>query len=350
MYLIVVFIMSILSHGGLKSTIGYVINNIEKFIGIQMFIYYKTIYDYNRFKKILYSVISIWMYYCIKALFFYSKNSGAARILISTGRTKYGNVAIGEAYGIAFGSAIIAVYIFALLFQDKTIIKRKFKMLFVVIILILFYLCIKTESSITLIMFIIGIVINMALNLFNTWSKGNKLVLANLFTLSIIFVFILVINLENIGYVIYNTTYGSIRNNILVDRLNLLAKTMISGNAHGTLDSRLSLYKKSINTFIGNPIFGTALDYGLGMSSVLGNHSELLDILGSVGLFGGIPYVGIFFSTIYTERKKNKNVIAIGYVITFVLMFVFNQFHYAQSLFALLFIIPALGSVFVRYS
>ncbi|WP_347835065.1 hypothetical protein [Gracilibacillus sp. JCM 18860] len=117
MYLFYTFIVSLITEG-LITSIGYSLGQLSLFIGIIMFLYYRQKYSFETFKKLVYVLLAIWIYYCWKAIIFYNKNEFAARDIISHQGEQYGNVAIGEGYGLAFGSALLGVSISYLLFQS----------------------------------------------------------------------------------------------------------------------------------------------------------------------------------------------------------------------------------------
>ena len=72
----------------------------------------------------------------------------------------------------------------------------------------------------------------------------------------------------------------------LVDMISSINQGQLTG---GTLTGRQYLHAISWNSFLQNPLFGT---------SVVGEHSSLLDRMGGMGLAAALPFVMIFISFI----------------------------------------------------
>ena len=99
--------------------------------------------------------LAVFMFFCIISIYYYLKNPGLARDMAS--HQVEGKLAIGGGYSLAYAMAIIGVYIFSKLVNKR--IKKSFSAFTVVVIcLILVFL---TESMITLISMIAGLIISI---------------------------------------------------------------------------------------------------------------------------------------------------------------------------------------------
>lgn len=329
---------------GLVTSLGNIIGQLTLFIGILIFNYYKNKCSIKSFKRLLSIVVIIWVYYCIKALIFYSNNPYAARKIISHNGGDYGDIAIGGAYGLAYGSAILGVHLFSLLtihhFQNKII-----KSITIILTVVFFLITMETGSTITLLAMIMGLLFNLLLSLGRKKGKLNRsnfirMVIGNISIISI--VLLILLNLKNIGaWLIDNSS--SLSDKLIASRVEQIGIKLLTGSNEGTLGARELLYNQSINTFSENLLFGTSLEYGLRMNTLIGGHSELFDNLGKLGLVGIIPFLLIFYQSVKIERKQNKGFDSGEYILTLLILFIFNPFNYSQANFVLFFIIPSIG-------
>jgi len=132
--------------------------------------------------------------------------------------------------------------------------------------------------------------------------------------LSIVLIFLLVINLESFLRIISS----KIGNDALAIRLNAMANAF-SGNISDqdvTLIGRLELYKLSISTFFAsfkNFIFGVGYHTTNNLSTSwlyttgVGNHSEFLDLAAKYGLIGVLIIYNFFRSFINNLKKYNQS-------------------------------------------
>lgn len=105
--------------------------------------------------------------------------------------------------------------------------------------------------------------------------------------------------------------------NFLSDRLGLLVELLSTNVLTGHALVRQGLYQMSLDAFLVNPLAGNLFEY-----HTLGGHSELLDILGAIGLFGFV-----FFALSMRSHVKNirlhKGTKAYKYCVFSLLLFVF---------------------------
>ncbi|MBQ0063360.1 MAG: hypothetical protein KBS94_04940 [Prevotella sp.] len=114
---------------------------------------------------------------------------------------------------------------------------------------------------------------------------------------------------------------------------NLFYKGDASG---GSISGRQGLHTKSINSFFQNPIFGVSSEKGQYYSDAsqalydadvkVGGHSSIMDRLGGMGLFGGLPFIMIIFSVFDIWKKwvldeKTRFYYIITFLLTLLLLY-----------------------------
>ncbi len=82
---------------------------------------------------------------------------------------------------------------------------------------------------------------------------------------------------------------------------HLIDLSNYSSSPSGITSSRLDLYRIPAQEFLTNPLWGT--------DNAISRHSIILDLLGSIGLIGFIPFCGIFY---YYYCFVVKHLVAIG--------------------------------------
>lgn len=110
----------------------------------------------------------------------------------------------------------------------------------------------------------------------------------------------------------------------LIEIADILAKK----TSVGDLD-RASLYRRSYEAFLSNPIFGTYASAG---TVAVSGHSTFLDLLGGGGLFCFVPYV-LFLWTfyLYIKKKLNDKLVKAGWNISTV---IFTILQFVNPIFA----------------
>ncbi len=128
--------------------------------------------------------------------------------------------------------------------------------------------------------------------------------------------------------------------NFLSDRLGLLVELLSTNVLTGHALVRQSLYQMSLDAFLVNPLTGNLIDY-----HTLGGHSELLDILGAIGLFGFVFFV-LSMSAHVKNVRSHKGTNAYKYCVFSLLLFVFvamfNTVLTSSPIAVSLFLIPAI--------
>lgn len=346
LYLLYSFILSLWLKTGFVSSIGGTLGYMQLFAGILMLNYYEFERE-KKFEKILYAVLLVWLFFCIKASVFYFHNPYAARNIevLNGGLTQFGNLAIGGGYPLAYGSVVIAVFLSGVL-ASISMENLKIRALIILVISMLVYLVFATGSTITLLALFAGFSLNILIYLGNVIGKKDVSKKYIWYGIVLLLLVLTLFNLQSLGLWIMDITSGF--NGLLAKRIELLARFLVSGTGEGTLQVRRTLYLQSLRTFFEYPVFGSAIEYGLGQTPVIGDHSELLDSLGRIGAIGSFFYFLIFFESIRKVRLYNKNLNLWPCILSFLIMFLLNPFHSAQSNFALLFIVPAIGLIVRR--
>ena len=113
----------------------------------------------------------------------------------------------------------------------------------------------------------------------------------------------------------------------------------------GTIRDRFDLYIMSLVSFLENPIVGVNLE-GIPEFTMVGQHSQILDMLAVSGLVGAIPLVFcliwlIKLQTKYIQDSLEKKFYTWSIALLFLLMFL-NPTYYATSVFFSVFLGPFL--------
>jgi len=287
----------------------------------------------------------VWSLVCIYALFFYLNNPHAARHL-AIASDYYGVTVLGGGYALAYGSAILTVYLFGVLLdKDNRGVFSKARQLNIIVgCIINFFVVIQTASVITMIAMAIGLAYTAFIAIFYRRKKYAQLAVA--FLVLIVLIIYVMINWSRIGYGIIALTQGS--NDIVNIRFNEIGQSMIGQNAADSdFSYRIKIIENSIQMFFQKPLFGwgfsTGYDYRTGLSIGVGGHGQFTDILALHGLIGGLLFYAIYKGAIKISKTNYSSIIMRGYIITFLFLFIFNPFESFAGHFILFLIIPILA-------
>ncbi len=334
------YFLTSLINGEMLNTMKYIAKYIMLFFCVLQFDYYK---ERNRFKEIRFIVIcvlAVWIYFAVKSISFYTKFPSVARLMASDFYLLR-NYALGGGYAIAFGSAILCVYLFEQFINKDS--KGWLRLGFAVCSVVLFYLLIKVESTLTLIGGALGIV---AVIIRRMWrNTGEQSAVQKIFVsiLMIIASMVVLLNIQDIGRWITSITEGDTENVILRRFYRLGQKMMYFGTGASTnnyIDERFSYIVRSWETFLKNPIIGVGFKYGniytdLAKNGV-GMHSAICDVLAQHGILGAIPMFMFFLSALRKRCKVKYNT----YIVTMIFMIFVNPFEYFHIFAALFTLIP----------
>lgn len=143
---------------------------------------------------------------------------------------------------------------------------------------------------------------------------------------------------------------GFLQFGTLAGKVHQIGYMMVTGESIGTLagaDGRIARMAWSWKAFLTHPILGS-----LGDTSVkIGNHSEILDILGRFGLIGFISitslFVMLFKETMAIQTLRNyRKYVSICYLI-YIITALLNPAIYTQQVLPFFIIIPFMEEAFV---
>ena len=276
----------------------------------------------------------VYMTFCIIAIVYYLKNPGLARDMASHDVEE--NLAIGGGYFLAYGSAVMCVYLFSKMINGKL----KNKLSVIIICAIMSYLVFLTESTITFLALIVGFISSIIFKGSEDDSNSKNIVLKNFIILIIAFICIILVvyNKYAIGEWILNILNKQ-EYNIIYSRITDMINNLIYGTTNIHVDARSNTLSQSIEIIKQHPMIGMGYEYGydfnMGKYLGIGNHSEILDAFARYGIFAGCLWLFPYFNTIQLIFKKN-----IGCVITILIMMFFNPFLSFHSNMAMFFLIP----------
>lgn len=334
-FLLYVFLSGLLN-GGLKFEIGIFISGLMTFSSM---IFY-NFYSQNEEKDKLKTIISIIMFfYCIvaiNALFFYSIHQSAARSLAMDANA-FGFLMIGGGYQLAYFSAILGVACLGLIVEGR--IDSRINLFFAIVILIIASLVVlKTESTITLFMYGLSLLIALVFRRKKGKTNNNLVKIIVLLALTPLF-FILIPKLGSFLMEISKSVEGSFSS-----RLYSLG-SFISGNNDSYAELRLALPFQSLVTFLNNPLFGVSYQHGNNYlnSSLYGiaQHGEWFDALGNYGIFFGAIYLSIFILFI-RDICVRKNRMSLGWAVCMFLIGLLNPVYRWSPMFAFFFLVPSI--------
>lgn len=308
---------------------------------------------YSQFHKLCYEKklrtiklsLLVYLLFCVISLIAYEQYGISARSLAAN-RERYGDIAIGGGYTLAYSAAILSVMMLDIIVKKRVprALRWEINAAAIVIMGILIW---QTKSTITLLCWISGMALCMMFPLM-TGKNTRAHILHRVLTLAAVCIlFVAVLNMDNIGLWLLKNTSNS--TDTMMSRLNSLASWMAYGS--GETDSsyflgRFTLPLMSLDTFLRNPIYGVAYYHGNGFTSSraqgIGQHGEWADALGNYGIFGGIPFLLIYYYYIANTMKKAKGAVSFIWCIVVILMGAFNPIRSFHVNYVVFFIIPAL--------
>lgn len=283
--------------------------------------------------------IALWTLFCFVSIYYYCSNPELAREAI-VNQKEYDNLFIGGGYYLAYGSCILAIFVFGLL-RKKTFKQIKSKLLAIFFILILVTHVILTKSTLTMIWLFFGLCFELVFG--GPTNKRRKKII---FFIFVILLILFLITKKNIG--IFLTNCFNYSSESLYNRRLYELGTVLKGNSYTrhTLE-RLSKPLMSWEQFKTSPIFGVGYKYGYNFSELkisgLGTHSEIVDTLAKYGIIGFSFWVCLFVYYIKTINTLLKEKFVNGWWITLIPMMFFNPFISLPSMIALFVIIPLIS-------
>lgn len=340
-YLIIAFMYGIYS-APLDHCLKVLMEALMMFSPFMLFDYYKK---HNESLPILLSLlIFAWIGISIVMLEFYKTignlygdfyGESAARVVVSD-KEAFGGMILGGGYCIAYGGAIF-ICVIVNMFLDKYLPSFLEKVIALVVLFTTLLLVLKTESTITTISMVVGVVVTI---LYRDNAKASA---SKVFLLLGIIIFLLCA--KSIGtFLIEQSTNLE---GVVSQRLASFGASL-AGGGDGDSDytkMRFLIPFQSLGVFLESPIIGVSYLHGNGYVSPevfgVGNHSEWCDALADYGLLGGLPYLLIYYLQV-KEIKKMGLKFSIGWAVCLFLLGFFNPFRGFQSHIILFFMIPAI--------
>lgn len=216
---------------------------------------------------------------------------------------------IYELKGVSGYSIVYSVIIILpLLYYSLKKLNKKYKIITILLIALIIYFVYKAAYTIAFIALILGILIYLFLNTSNKMKIFliPTIILFAIFLINITLIFNILIYLSN-----------KIEITQISTRFQQLANFILNGDNSGDTLYRFTLYRQSIDAFLKYPFTGISI---FEPNYSLSGHSAFLDILGSMGLIGFIPYF-LFILYSYkisikkTKDKRFKNAVRTSYLI-----------------------------------
>lgn len=347
-YLLLLFLAFYVFTGVLSGSAWNLITYVIVFVMLYGAFIPANYYLYRGRKKevlfIVRTIAFVWGLFALNAILFYSVNPSAARTLAADFYA-YDSIAIGGGYAIAFGSALLAVYLVDLLLNVK--VKRRQKTWCIIGIVLLLYLLIKTESTTTLIACVLGIIVSFTRRFIkrHSYSGTGKFFSYALVLLLGIFIYA---NINTIGGMMLANTTDT--DQLLTRRFNRIGEKLFyagsSTSSENYVDERWGYVLLSFNTFAENPLLGigyqSGYDYGIMERSGVGMHSEIGDTLAQYGLIGSIIW---FSMIIVTLKRMSDKKVGRSYIVSLLLMSLLNPFRYFHGFFILFSFIPLMNAL-----
>ena len=280
------------------------------------------------------TTLVLWFAMCIYSIVLYIQNPTVARLAAADHET-YSGVLIGG-YQFAYGSSLLGVYFFSLLF-DNRIKSGKIRWALIIGIVLLALAVYLTESTLTTFSFILGVIFVLLFDVNRDKSKEmSKRAIPIILLLAAVIVGYLVIS-ANAATIA--TWLGRRTDIIFFRRVKEIFDSVFYDEQTRHYNERISLIEQSWKMFGSSPIFGVGYQYGNVFSSGklmgVGNHSEIMDNLARHGIVGAIPLFGLYYRAF--KRFHGSHV---GVTAAFLLMISCNPFRQFGSCLILFLVLP----------
>lgn len=347
------FIATALYSAGLYNAMKFTGSFLIAFTPMVILSYYLKLKHLKILKRLIYITLGAWTFFSIKALLFYSEYERAARSLAAHKLDLGEDIAIGGGYIFAYGSAILAVFLFDLLINNS-LNNKNIKLLSWIGIILLVSVVIETLSTTTIIVMFVGLALSVIYRTIDFVHhkrlnvKGYSLKQMLNFVLLFVMLCVALLNIGNIGSSIIEIS--SNKDSIVWTRIGEIGGFLKYGKEieNTSFTNRLERIGDTAKLFFQSPIIGHGYKYGYDFFAFkhtlgLGNHSEWSDALGKYGLIGGIPFLLIYYFAVKQERKYGNKSSSPAWIITFVLLGSFNPFIGFQSHLVVFFLVPGIS-------
>ena len=324
--------------------VGGIVFTLKQFFTSFLFYSFFIFYHYfegsdtaeNR-EKVIKLCFALFAFFSVYNSIYYLLFPGAAR------RPREHALLLVSGYGLACACSILFVFIFGYLingyFKDKPKQKR-----FVILLLILMaILIVLTQSTITMLIWIIGIVSCVYFRRENLRAFYFRIALLPFLLAVLIFLF------SYLGGFLIEVLESRVDEHRMFERLYSLGHFMKYGTEDVEASYAINRFVtpfESVKTFFKSPIFGVAYKHG---SSYLhptlfgvANHSEFPDAFANYGVLGGLPFIFMYVIQIAEILKRKISHPSSAWIIVVVLLGCFNPLKYFAVNFVLFFFIPVL--------
>lgn len=332
------------------SDIVYWAGNVVAFMFVSyfpLFLYRKINRDFSLEYKcaLLRVILTVWIGLVVYSVIYYIQHPGIARDAIVY-QSQFDNLFIGGGYYLAYGSVVLAVFVFGIL-KKGLISSPRIKFGSVVFILLSSLHVVLTNSTLTMIWLLVGFGLVVLFDTKTNDDNHNKkkwIVIISAIALISIFL----ITRKYIGSILMD--FGDYSSTSLYKKRMYELGTVIKGDVYTrhTLD-RLSRPLMSFELFKESPLIGIGYRFGYVFTRMqeygMGNHSEIVDSLAKYGLLGFLLLVGTYYNFIKSIQRKLFPKESSNWWITMLAMMAFNPFVSMPSLIAVFLIIPLISMV-----
>lgn len=276
----------------------------------------------------------IWGFMTLYSIYIYLMNPMAAR--------ESSDMFAGKLFGgyfFAYGSSLLCVYCFSLLFDER--IKKTFKTRIVLLIavVVLMVVIFMTNSTITTFATILGVSFTLIFDRILKKSEGEMKKKIEITLILVVSVAVYMFIWANIDRIL---SWLSDRNDVLFfKRVEELINGLLFDDTTTHYEKRADTLTASIQLFFESPILGVGYRFGNAFSEArfygIGDHSAFLDTFARYGVVGAIPLIATYFYAMKDYCKRY-----LGVLLAFIVLVVFNPFISYQSNLIIFLFIPLL--------
>jgi O-antigen ligase len=189
-----------------------------------------------------------------------------------------------------------ASIIFPMIFGSIPLLKGRNKVFSILLSILVTVYVFMSALATAMIIILLGIILVLYFRL----SKKKKALL-----LPIIVLLLAVISNGKIASQALMNTAGIINIPKYDQKIIDIVKSIDSNEATGLVEDRTMRYEKSIESFVSNPIIGIGFDRNSPFE--VGDHATVIDIFGTLGILGGLPFVFFIYYSYIICKKRWEN-------------------------------------------
>ncbi len=340
--LVIRLVLLMISPYGIANSIEYIMARIAMYMPFFAFVYYQRTLSVRQFKLITYAVLVIWVGVIISILSFLKFDIELAREIgagLAEARGFFGSL-----IDISIGTGCIALAFFGVRKRiTDPALKRRCNLLFVTFLILFLVNGYYTQSFIAFFLALVLLLMEWVLPN-RPKNSSRTLVFAIVLLIATIVLFT---QQHHVGDLFISAAHlfdGS----IFEDKFIEIGTLLKGGEAVGDMEVRIKHLGTSFQTFIQNPIFGTAPELGFSFDhDVVGRHSGL-DLFARFGLVGALPAVWGYWkhltgSVDLSHQFYTRKLLALAAV-----YMLLAGWDHVEGLFAILFIAPAIAYIAMK--